>query len=555
MFIAQICDSYRAADVEVAERIAIVENSWTRGRMQVDFVEPLRPILDAEHRRVLDDIIGILVTKLSSAVRKLESVLPKQEKGSSRELRPGWFRFSKGVQKGKYAFIKDSLDGVIQDMEEWQRRFDPSWFLIMRIANPIIDQELTMQHHRVSQGSQARPFPAQRSASPSSSQQLHEQSNQRFTLTTRLQMAPSPLSLADGLRTAIRPDAPHRSVFLPRIDLDFVPIPYCNARAACRRDSSDRWFLIDRLMCRPTVDVNVMERDVRALAQKLTHADPLAFNLFQCKGVMRIIEPSRPSQIRAFDLVFFLPHGMEIPQSLRQTLLLYPMREGLALSITRRVRIAQELARSINYLHTFNFVHKNISPQSVLLPEDLEASCSATFLVRFERFRSTDASTSLLGDQAWDRNVYRHPARQGEYPDEAYCMQHDIYSLGVCLLEIGLWESFVDYPSDTPVPGGPFRDFAARMARPNNAGLRSISSTRALGYEAKAYMEDLAKTKLLQTMGERYSEIVLSCLTCLDEDNKFIGSDADQSTNDPGGIQLSVCFNEVVLEPLNKIVI
>lgn len=540
----QTCENYRAADAEVAERIAIVENAWTRTRIQFEFIAPVGRgrILDADHHRVLENIIGILVAKLSSTARKLESV--KQENGAGGELRPGWFRFSRVVRRGKYAFVKDSLDEVIQDMEEWQRRFDPSWFLIMRMANPIIDQQLK----QASQGPSASPLPAQRPAPSPPPGQQSDQHNQSFTITTGLRMAPSPLSLANGLRDALdlrtpSVQGPHRSVFLPRTDLDFLPIPYCNAKAA-RQCSSDRWFLVDRLSCRPTVDVDVMTRDVRALAQKLTYADPLTFNLFQCRGVMRITDPSRPSHICAFDLVFFIPDGMEIPQSLRQALLLHPVREGLALSITRRVRIAQELARSINYVHTFNFVHKNISPESVLLLEDLEASRSATFLVGFERFRSTDASTSLLGDHDWDRNIYRHPARQGEFPDEAYRMQHDIYSLGVCLLEIGLWESFVDYPSDTPVPGRPFRDFAARMMQPSGAG-----------YEAKRYMEDLARTNLLQTMGERYSNVVLSCLTCLDEDNEIFGSDARQTTNDLGGIRLSVCFNEIVLEPLNEIIV
>ncbi|KAJ4152237.1 hypothetical protein NW765_017746 [Fusarium oxysporum] len=553
-FIVQTCDTYGAARAEVVERIAIVENAWTRTRIQFKFIEPLGPILDAEHHRVLEDVIGILAAKLSSAVRKLESVLPKQKNGADVELRPGWFHFSMGVRRGKYVFLKDSLDEVIQDMEEWQRRFDPSWFLIMRMANPIIDQQLTMQYQGDSQGPPVSRSPAQRPAPSPPSQQQHDRHNQSFTLATRLQTAPSPLSLADGLRTALRPDGPHRSVFLPRIDLDFLPIPYCNAKAA-RRISSDRWFLVDRLTCRPTVDVNVMTRDVRALAQKLTHADPLTFNLFQCKGVMRITDPSRPSHILAFDLVFFIPDGMEIPQSLRQTLLLSPVREGVALSITRRVRIAQELARSVSYVHTFNFVHKNISPESVLLLEDLETSRSATFLVGFDRFRSTYGDTVPLGDPDWDRNIYRHPARQGEYPNEAYRMQHDIYSLGVCLLEIGLWESFVDYPSDTPVRGGPFRDFPARMMQPTGSGLGSNISRGAVGDEAKRYMEDLARTKLLQTMGERYSRVVLSCLTCLDEDNEFFGSDVGQATNDPGGIRLSVFFNEIVLEPLNEIVV
>jgi hypothetical protein len=35
---------------------------------------------------------------------------------------------------------------VIDDLEKWQRRLDPSWFLIMRIANPIIDQRLAARN-------------------------------------------------------------------------------------------------------------------------------------------------------------------------------------------------------------------------------------------------------------------------------------------------------------------------------------------------------------------------------------------------------------------------
>lgn len=40
-------------------------------------------------------------------------------------------------------------------------------------------------------------------------------------------------------------------------------------------------------------------------------------------------------------------------------------------------------------------------------------------------------------------DIYRHPKRQGLQLDERYNMKHDIYSLGVCLLEIGLWEPFI----------------------------------------------------------------------------------------------------------------
>ncbi|KAH7113652.1 hypothetical protein B0J13DRAFT_656877 [Dactylonectria estremocensis] len=247
-FIAQTCENYRAANAEMAERIAIVENTWIRTRIQVEFIELLGPIHDAEHHRVLENILGVLAARLSSAVRKLDGVLPKQENGAGGEPSPGWFRFSRGVRV------------------------------------------------RLRQGLARRDHP------------------RRGGMV--VETAPSSLSLTNGLRTALRPDGPHHSVFLPRTDLDFLPIPYCNAKAVCRRGSSDRWFLANRLTCRPTVDVNAMTRDIRTLAKKLTHADPLTFNLFQYKGVMRITDPSRPSHIRAFDLVFFIPDGMKIPHNL-----------------------------------------------------------------------------------------------------------------------------------------------------------------------------------------------------------------------------------------------
>lgn len=97
-------------------------------------------------------------------------------------------------------------------------------------------------------------------------------------------------------------------------------------------------------------------------------------------------------------------------------------------------------------------MHKNIRPESILIQifndagagSDPSRSCS-TFLVGFENFRSADGGTDLIGDDEWARDLYRHPSRQGENLTEPYKMQHDIYSLGVCLLEIGIWESFVKY--------------------------------------------------------------------------------------------------------------
>ena len=213
--------------------------------------------------------------------------------------------------------------------------------------------------------------------------------------------------------------------------------------------SKTRWFILDTLPCRPETNVRALHNDVRDLALKLRRADPFAFGLLNCKGAMRAFKPPpRQLDLAGFDLVFNMPEGTDAKrlQSLRALLL---SRDG-APSLSRRVRLAQELATSISYVHTFSFVHKNIRPESVLLFQETHGgggssqpgTCIATlanrrtgFLIGFESFRSAARDTSLMGDQDWVHNIYRHPERMGQFPAEAYKMQHDIYSFGVCLLE------------------------------------------------------------------------------------------------------------------------
>jgi hypothetical protein len=90
-------------------------------------------------------------------------------------------------------------------------------------------------------------------------------------------------------------------------------------------------------------------------------------------------------------------------------------------------------------------------------------------------------------------------------PEETYVMQHDIYSLGVCLLEIEMWESFVSYNNNAmaPVP-----------ATVLSVALGGTEFSRLV--LIKEHLVALAKRNLPKGMGERYMEIVVNRLTCLD---------------------------------------
>jgi hypothetical protein len=67
----------------------------------------------------------------------------------------------------------------------------------------------------------------------------------------------------------------------------------------------------------------------------------------------------------------------------------------------------------------------------------------------FQRVRKDEADTTPILGTDGSENIYRHPSRQGTgYAEDKFSMLHDINSLGVCLLEIAMWRSFVEWNSN-----------------------------------------------------------------------------------------------------------
>jgi hypothetical protein len=65
------------------------------------------------------------------------------------------------------------------------------------------------------------------------------------------------------------------------------------------------------------------------------------------------------------------------------------------------------------------------------------------YLLDWSRIRELLGASTMLGEDDWQKRIYQHPERQGRYVEQVYHPRHDIYSLGVCLLEILLWTPFV----------------------------------------------------------------------------------------------------------------
>ncbi|KAL4725682.1 hypothetical protein ACLX1H_007833 [Fusarium chlamydosporum] len=207
-----------------------------------------------------------------------------------------------------------------------------------------------------------------------------------------------------------------------------------------------------------------------------------------------------------------------------------PAYEGLkfrqAFSENRSDLLAEKLVTAIYYIHLYEFVHKSITPETILLlgrsgqvNDDL-----LVCLVGFQLFRHVETPTNTSKANRQD-SIYQHPSRAGG-TEVKFVMQHDIYSLGVCLLEIGLWQSIVSYDS----------------------GVEQISSNlQDLDPEVtKERLISLSRTQLKVSMGDMYSKVVETCLTCLDEDNTEFGDPHD--FEDDCGVEVGSRYVKKIME-------
>jgi serine/threonine protein kinase len=203
-------------------------------------------------------------------------------------------------------------------------------------------------------------------------------------------------------------------------------------------------------------------------------------------------------------------------------------------SLSNRFRLATQLATAVCSVYTFGLVHKSIQPENIVIFQDQDSALGSAFLIGFDKVRPEEGRTRLTSDIAWEKNLYRHPQRQGVKLQDAFVMQHDIYSLGVCLLEIGLWTSFVQYPSLT---SGPIQsqDYKFDADMPDTASYPEF---------VKEQLLSLVKDLLRRHMGSKYANIVQTCLTCLDKGNEEFGDESEFQDKD--GVLIAVRYIEKV---------
>ena len=419
----------------------------------------LDPILQQNQQLLLSE----LNIKLQKSVRVIDGIIKNEHHATSLS---DILKMKGKINRVKFFLsAKESLKLSVVELIDWHYLFDPSWYLLSRVAREEIDRYL--ETNSGTNESMIEALGVLRKAAQD--------------LTARADQPSRDISSRDFLGTRV-----------PIID---------SSVAIAQFEDNDNSAIVDAMTVYLPADTGGTNRDVQSLCKALYRMDPFTFGLLRCCGVINKSKES--AKILAFDLVFEIPKGLRCPpQSLRNLL------RHSQPSLNVKLEMARHLAASVFYLHTTGFVHKNIRPEIILLFEHEESPTKLLCLVGFEKFRMVQGATSLARDGFPERVFYRHPLRQGYDPAMEYVMQHDIYSLGVCLLEMCLWISFIK----ENVPAGE----CILHDELNVDGLLAITDQRQRAFGIKKKLVAIVEEKLPLHVGKKLTDTVVSCLTCLD---------------------------------------
>ena len=228
---------------------------------------------------------------------------------------------------------------------------------------------------------------------------------------------------------------------------------------------------------------------------------PRTINAFRCLGFLDDEDSCRMA------FLFKLPRGVStasvpgLKSLARYIETIGPPRKMSPLE--QRFSLARDLCQTVLNLHECGWIHKDIRSRNIILvPQDLitvdnpssnEDRKFVLYLKGFEFSRPEQGRSSQKAN--FDPNIilYRHPERQGA-PTKYFDKEHDIYAVGVVLLEIGLWRTVTSL----------FKERIDRVLQGK------------LNMERENVRKDLlklAREYLPMEMGTKYCQAVQTCLS------------------------------------------
>jgi hypothetical protein len=283
----------------------------------------------------------------------------------------------------------------------------------------------------------------------------------------------------------------------------------------------------------------VLDR-VQKLAAVLLENENLDSRVPHCLGYIK----DRDDERTRFGYVFEKPAGVD-PSSVPISLLQLLSDKNVAKpSLTKRVSLAVAIAQSLNFMHAINWLHKSISSDNVLFfANGGKIDYSTPFVSGFNYSRPahSEEMTEIPRRDA-RRDIYRHPNAQKEVAERRptknhYQKTYDIYSLGVVMMEIALWQ---------PIHG---------VLKIKNLGEMKASETKKVRKKLLGD-DDEEPSEFLNAVGGNVGEVFEEVIrVCLAASAAFGLRADDDQTSEAVGLKIQEQFFEKVVERLKTIVI
>ncbi|KAJ9489697.1 hypothetical protein VN97_g3567 [Penicillium thymicola] len=253
--------------------------------------------------------------------------------------------------------------------------------------------------------------------------------------------------------------------------------------------------------------------NIQILARMIHQAQPN-------HGILKLVgfRDELNSQQSTFQLIFITPFPGESCTTLSQYMRDHPGKPTLNFRFT----LCYQLSRAILETHTLGLVHKNIRPENILLSQETNPDDDMTlaeptptlYLSGWQYARQVEYGvTNLRNEITLQKKIYQHPERQLPLADKEYSMAHDVYSLGVCMLEILNWESVLE--ADNSSVSEAFKE-AFRALGNDTGGSEQDGYTR-FPEVIKRTLVYLNEITTPVAAGAKISHLVQRFLTCRDE--------------------------------------
>jgi len=289
-------------------------------------------------------------------------------------------------------------------------------------------------------------------------------------------------------------------------------------------------ILVEWMRYPPTrVNINLDQRElvISLKARCLSHVSkPSGLRTLDCIGFIEQDDSSK-----GYGLVYQFPDEQEpTPSTLLRLLEEQSTKPGEQPALGNKFKLAFALADFLKEFHTIGWLHENFNPHNVIFlshpDESGTSNIQMPFIVGLQKSRPDGSFWEAEGpDLDAHLQDYQHP--DCVCHGQRYRPAFDYYSLGIVLLEIGLWRPLKSWQSK-------FGDFS--MAEVRSEPIR------------------ICKARLGVRMGVVYRDAVLRCMDGSLEDRVggmgFIGKGSLVSGDE--AIKLG-CFTEMVVKLLEKL--